>query len=846
MRPEWTRVRFNVAAGNHTVSAMTDFQLGLVTAASGTGMFAYFNPFRVPGCGDGTLGASEGCDDGNIDDGDGCSATCLIEIGRMGCTPTRSCVPTGRCDMGTCVARCFSNADCNDSNDCTTDTCGVTGACSIVAVMPGTMCMGGRCSASLPPVCATPTNDSDGDLVVDLVDVDDDNDGVLDTVEGNGRNPSLDTDRDGVPDFRDRDFAGFVDANMNGVDDRVDLDGDGIPNHLDLDADGDGVFDVRENGNAADDANRDGRLDGSTDADRDGLLAAVDSNDANAMVTTTRNTPIDTDRDMRIDSLDADDDGDGVLTANELGAGGQFMARNTDAIAAPGVTTDLLPDYLDGDDDGDGLLTADELGAGGAAMPRNSDAMVPMGQGASDAIADFLDSDDDGDSIPTSVERASAGMTPDPDSDMLPAWLDRDSDGDTVFDVVEAGATPAMPANSDMDPARDFLDLDSDNDCVPDRDTREAGAARTNPAVPSMNINNNCMAPTPVCSVATGVCTADRDTDMDGIPDMDERRIGSDPMNPDTDGDGVRDGLEVGAGPTFTPRDTDGDMRPDFNDTDDDGDGVLTRDELGTGGAMTPRNSDATVPMGEGTSDMIPDYLDADDDGDGIPTSVENMLEMAGGAVDMDMVPAYLDRDSDGDGVPDAIERGADPMRPANSDGASMGDRPDFLDLDSDNDCLPDSDMREMGAARTDPTMPSAMVDANCMDPTPVCDRTAGVCIARMPGDAGAEAGTDASVDASDGASGDASDDGGDASLMDSGVETDSGVVADAGDGSVAMDASDAAVMDARPGVPGVISGDGACGCAVPGSSGSDDRRAVALALLAGVALVSRTRKRRR
>ncbi|MDP3277752.1 MAG: DUF642 domain-containing protein, partial [Deltaproteobacteria bacterium] len=529
-----------------------------------------------------------------------------------------------------------------------------------------------------PAVCGL---DSDGDGVLDAMDADSDNDGIPDIIEGNGRDASLDTDGDGIPDYRDRDFAGFVDANMDGVDDRVDLDGDGIPNHLDLDSDGDGIFDVLENGTGALDANRDGRIDGAVDVDRDGLLASVDTNDNDRTVITARTMAIDTDRDGRIDSLDTDDDGDGVPTRTEVGSGGQYMPRNTDGTAAPGVTVDTIPDYLDTDDDGDGLLTADELGAGGAAAPRNSDAVVPAGQGTSDALPDYLDADDDGDSIPTAIERALAGMTPDLDMDMLPAWLDRDSDGDTVFDVVEAGAVPSMPANSDMDADRDFLDLDSDNDCVPDRDAREAGAARTNPAIPQMNVNNNCANPTPVCAIATGLCSADIDTDMDGIPDLTEIRNGTNPNNPDTDGDGVPDGREVGAGPGFVPFDTDMDGIIDALDPDDDGDGIPTRDELGPGGFMMPRNTDAMVPAGFGTSDMRPDYLDPDDDGDGIPTRLENTLEAMGGAPDMDMVPAYLDLDSDGDGIPDAFEAGTDPTMPRNSDGT---DRPDFLDLDSD------------------------------------------------------------------------------------------------------------------------------------------------------------------
>ena len=197
------------------------------------------------------------------------------------------------------------------------------------------------------------------------------------------------------------------------------------------------------------------------------------------------------------------------------------------------------------------------------------------------------------------------------------------------------------------------------------------------------------------------------DFDRDGIPDDEERRIGSDPDDPDTDRDSIRDGDEIGPNRTM-PQDTDMDGTIDALDNDDDGDGVLTRDELGAGGAMMPQNSDAMVAMGMGTSDMIPDYLDSDDDGDGIPTRTERTLE-AMNPGDSDMTPAYLDLDSDGDGVPDSVEAGATPTMPANSDGmAGAGDRPDFLDTDSDNDCVLDRDPREAGAARIDPAMPAA------------------------------------------------------------------------------------------------------------------------------------------
>jgi MYXO-CTERM domain-containing protein len=54
----------------------------------------------------------------------------------------------------------------------------------------------------------------------------------------------------------------------------------------------------------------------------------------------------------------------------------------------------------------------------------------------------------------------------------------------------------------------DFLDGDSDNDCLPDSDSREAGAARTNPALPSTMAGANCPGEGAMCDVTRGVCVA--------------------------------------------------------------------------------------------------------------------------------------------------------------------------------------------------------------------------------------------------------------------------------------------------------------------------------------------------
>lgn len=124
-------------------------------------------------------------------------------------------------------------------------------------------------------VYITRVADHDCDGIADRDDIDDDNDGIRDVEEGDGL---VDSDMDGIPDSWDIDSDndgiadnvegqeennyiepdGWRDDNNNGWDDRydseeggyafvpVDTDGDGIPDFRDTDSDNDGVFDFIE------------------------------------------------------------------------------------------------------------------------------------------------------------------------------------------------------------------------------------------------------------------------------------------------------------------------------------------------------------------------------------------------------------------------------------------------------------------------------------------------------------------------------------------------------------------------------------------------------------------------
>lgn len=129
--------------------------------------------------------------------------------------------------------------------------------------------------------------DSDGDGLRNYLDFDSDNDSFFDVNEGgilngdgdindDGKGDGVDTDRDGVLDLYDNSTNYGTVARSYAQD----TDGDGIADFLELDANNDGVFDITTSLYDNIDTNNDGKVDGTADADRDGILDAFDTNTA--------------------------------------------------------------------------------------------------------------------------------------------------------------------------------------------------------------------------------------------------------------------------------------------------------------------------------------------------------------------------------------------------------------------------------------------------------------------------------------------------------------------------------------------------------------------------------------
>lgn len=195
--------------------------------------------------------------------------------------------------------------------------------------------------------------DTDSDGIANLVDLDDENDGIPDVEESGFKIYSNNTST-----FDKTSITYWKDTNGNGMNDYIDAlisagtyvipdtDGDGIPNYLDLDSDNDTFFDVDEAGlfNGDGDINGDGRGD-LLDSDRDGILDLYDN--STVYGTTTRAFAQDSDSNGISDYLQLDSNSDGIYDI-KTGLYGSFDANNDGIIDGSGdIDKDGITDTFD-------------------------------------------------------------------------------------------------------------------------------------------------------------------------------------------------------------------------------------------------------------------------------------------------------------------------------------------------------------------------------------------------------------------------------------------------------------------------------------------------------------------
>jgi hypothetical protein len=192
--------------------------------------------------------------------------------------------------------------------------------------------------------------------------------------------------------------------------------------------------------------------------------------------------------------------------------------------------------------------------------------------------------------------------------------------------------------DNDLDGLCDPADPDDDNDGMPD--VYEAA--------------HNCLQPL--------IDDGAQDADGDGLTNVDEFTLGTQPCQPDSDGDGVTDGFEA----------THGCLNPLVADSggDPDGDGLTTLYEFGRG--MNPCNTDTDADTLGDAYEVAHTCLDPivsdagdDPDADGLSNANEVLV-----------LSDPCNPDSDGDGLLDGqeVQIGTNPVNPdSDSDGCGDG-----------------------------------------------------------------------------------------------------------------------------------------------------------------------------
>ena len=90
-------------------------------------------------CGDGTVDVGEDCDNGTTASGNCCSASCQFEVMGLSCSDSNACTNGDTCDgAGSCTQG--APVFCDDTNDCTIDSCNPATGCTATNTPAGTSC----------------------------------------------------------------------------------------------------------------------------------------------------------------------------------------------------------------------------------------------------------------------------------------------------------------------------------------------------------------------------------------------------------------------------------------------------------------------------------------------------------------------------------------------------------------------------------------------------------------------------------------------------------------------------------------------------------------------------------
>ncbi|MEP6582866.1 MAG: hypothetical protein ABJA90_01315 [Ginsengibacter sp.] len=355
----------------------------------------------------------------------------------------------------------------------------------------------------------------------------------------------------------------------------------------------------------------------------------------------------------------ADADGDGIKNAYDNDYAG-FVDNNSDYI------NDNFE--ADGDSDNDGILNYLDTDFPGR-VDTNGDGVDDRFDADKDGKVNMLDLDSDNDGIPDVVE--AGGVDTDGDG-KIDNYSDTDGDGlsqnvDTNNTGVYNSGVGLGSSDLDGDGVPNFIDLDSDNDGIPD--VREVGGTDANNDgkidgfvdANSDGISDNILLVNALLKTGADI---NNDGKADSYPNKNmDKDSKANPYDVDSDGDGIVDVIEAGL--------------PDAN-LDGFVDGVI-----GTNGWSATISAMGTLTLRNTDADPNLDYLDIDSDNDGITDNIEGPSTLGY------FLPAGVDTDKDGldDSYDNTASFGGHGIFVIDKDGDGV---PDYRDLDTDGDGILD------------------------------------------------------------------------------------------------------------------------------------------------------------